>query len=237
MGRSKRFSKNETRIEKKEDIKSLSIDTMPKLLYISVSPQGPNSRSRAVADKYLKAFKEANPDVEVVERDLNAHPVPHLDGEALAAGYVPEEARSESQKAKHQLRVDLVNEIVGADEILLSTPMWNWNVPSVLKAYIDQIVVVGLLDPYSNKKLEGKRVTAVIACGGSYSPGSWHPEWDFETGYLKHVFTVLGATDVEVFRTEYCLAGIVPGMESLVEKKEESFTAAKAAAVARASKK
>ena len=207
---------------------------MPKLLYISVSPQGPNSRSRQVADEFLAAFKESHSDWEVVDRDLNANPVPHLDGVALTAGYVPEEQRSEEMKSKHQLRLDLVNEIVGADEIVLSTPMWNWNTPSVLKAYIDQIIIVGVLDPYTQKKLTGRRVTIIIACGGAYGPGSWHPEWDFESGYLRHVFTVLGATDVDVIRTEYCLAGIAPGMEALVDKKEESFQAAKAAATARA---
>ncbi len=209
---------------------------MPSLLYISASPQGPNSRSRGVADEFLKAYREKHADAKVIERDINAHPIPHLDGEAIGAGYVPEEARSASQKAKHQFRLDLINEIVGVNEILISTPMWNWAPPSVLKAYIDQIIIPGVLDVMQNKKLEGKRVTIVIAAGGSYSAGSWHPEWDHQSAYLKHIFTALGSADVEVIRTEYTLAGIVPGMESLVDKKEESHKEAIAAAVARAQK-
>jgi FMN-dependent NADH-azoreductase len=144
---------------------------MPKLLYISVSPQGDNSRSRALGTEFLSNFKESHADGEVIERDLNSNPVPHLDGEALTAGYLPEDKRSPGMTEKHNLRVTLINEIIGADEIVVSTPMWNWNTPSVLKAYIDQIVVVGMLDPYSHKHLAGKRVTVLIACGGAYGTG------------------------------------------------------------------
>jgi FMN-dependent NADH-azoreductase len=129
---------------------------MPYLLHIAVSPQGENSRSRALANEFIEAYKTAHPDHDVFNRDIDKEPVPHLDGEALIAGYLPEESRSEGMKSKHQLRLDLVKEITEADAIVVSTPMWNWSVPSVLKAYIDQIIVIGALDPYSNRKLEGK---------------------------------------------------------------------------------
>ena len=208
---------------------------MPYLLHISVSPQGDNSKSRALAHEFIEEFKASHPGVDVVERDLDKNPVSHLDGETLMAGYLAEDARSDAQNKKHNFRHELVNEIVGAQAIVVSTPMWNWNVPSVLKAYIDQIILIGALDPYSNKKLADKAVTILIASGGGYSEGSWHPEWDHETPYLKQVFTILGSTNVEAIRTEYCLAGIVPGMESLIEAKEKSFAESKVAARTRAS--
>merc|ERR1719487_776675 len=106
--------------------------------------------------------------------------------------------------------------------------------PSVLKAYIDQIVMPGVLDPYSCKKLAGKKITVLIACGSSYGPDAHHPEWDYESGYLKFIFSSLGSEDVQVIRTEFCLAGIMPGMESLIEKKTQSMVDAKAAAEVRA---
>ena len=187
-------------------------------------------------EDFLEEYKASLPDVEIVERDLDKHPVGHLDGETLMAGYLTEEQRSEAQNKKHNFRIELANEIINAHAILVSTPMWNWNVPSVLKAYIDQIILIGVLDPYSNKKLADKQVTILIASGGGYSEGSWHPEWDHETPYLKQVFHVLGATDIEAIRTEYTLAGVVPGMEALIEKKEQSFADSKAAARVRASK-
>lgn len=208
---------------------------MPSLLYVSASPQGDNSKSRNVADEFLKVYEKSHPNTKVISRDLNANPIPHLDGEAIYAGYVPEDQRAPTMQKKHQYRLDLIKEITSVDEILISTPMWNWNIPSVLKAYIDQIVMVGALDPYGNKKLAGKKVTIIIATGGAYGTGSHHPEWDFESPYLKHIFSVLGSDDVEIIRTEYTLAGVAPGMESLVDKKEQSFNDAKAAVGKRAS--
>lgn len=207
---------------------------MSYLLKIDVSPQGDNSSSLTVGKAFVAAFSAANPDVEIRVKDLAANPIPHLDGEGLFAGYVPEESRSDGMKTKHQLRLDLIQEIADAKSIVVTTPMWNWNVPSVLKAYIDQIVMPGQLDPYACKKLAGKKVTVLIAAGGSYGPDSHHPEFDFESPYLKHIFTSLGSEDVQIIRAEYCLAGIAPGMEGLIDKKAESMAEAKAAAEVRA---
>jgi FMN-dependent NADH-azoreductase len=206
----------------------------PYLLRVDVSPQGDNSTSRQIGNHFVTAFSEAHPDIEVRVNDLNANAVPHLDGEGIFAGYVPEDSRSDSMKAKYQLRLDLIKEITEAKAILVTTPMWNWSVPSVLKAYIDQLIIPGVLDPYGNKKLAGKKVTVVIAAGGAYGPGSHHPEWDFESGYLKFIFNSLGAEDIQIIRSEYCLAGIAPGMEGLVENKAQSLADSKVAAGVRA---
>lgn len=207
---------------------------MTYLLFITVSPQGDNSKSRALGDSFVEAYKAAHPGSEVVVRDLNASPINHLDGEAIFAGYVPPESQTPSQKEKEAYRANLIKEIVGAKDIVLASPMWNWNVPSVLKAYIDQIIKIGALDVYTNKHLAEKSVTILLACGGAYGPGSQHPEADFESGYLKHIFSALGSTNIQVLRTELTLAGVVPGMESLVDAKEKSFTENKEAAIARA---
>lgn len=100
------------------------------------------------------------------------------------------------------------------------------DVPIVLKAYIDQLVVAGVLN-FPSKSFSEVSVTILIACVGSYSEGSWHTEYDYMTGYMKFLFSNLGSEDVEVIRTEYTLAGVVPGMEGLVDKKAESLAAAK----------
>jgi FMN-dependent NADH-azoreductase len=207
---------------------------MSYLLYISVSPQGERSSSREVGAAFLAAYKAANPDDKIVERDLDANKIPHLDGEALMAGYVPAEARTPDQAKKHGLRMELAEEIMGAKSIVISTPMWNWSIPSVLKAYLDQIIIVGVLDPYGNKKLADKKVTLLIASGSAYSAGSWHPEWDHESTYIKFILGQIGATDIELVRAEYCLAGVAPGMEGLIDKRAESMAEAKVAAAARA---
>ena len=207
---------------------------MSRLLHVEVSPMGENSVSRKIASEFLATWKAQRPDGEVVHRDLNANPVPHLDAETIFAGYTPEDQKSPSMVAKQKARFELIDEILGVDEILISTPMWNWNLPSVLKAYFDQLVVPGVLDASGAQGLKGKKVTFVVSQGGSYAPGTPREGWDFMTGYLKHYATVLGSTDVEVILTELTYAGVVPGMENLVDKKEASIAAAKKLATERA---
>lgn len=207
---------------------------MTSLLHIEVSPSGENSVSRTVSAEFLAAWKEKNPTGAVISRDLNANPVPHLDADAIFAGYMAEGDRSSEMAKKFNFRQELVKEITGVTDILISTPMWNWSVPSVLKAYIDQIIIPGTLDGSGADGLKGKKVTIVIAHGGSYAPGAPRHGWDYATGYLKLVANALGATDVEVIIAELTLAGVVPSMESLIPMKEASLAKAIEAAKARA---
>lgn len=195
---------------------------------------GENSISRSISAEFLASWTAAHPGGAVISRDLNANPVPHLDAETIFAGYTPEGQQSESMARKHKERHALINEILSVDEILISTPMWNWTLPSVLKAYFDQLVVPGLLDASGAQGLAGKKVTFVVAQGGSYSPGTPREGWDFMTGYLRHFASVLGSTDVEIILAELAFAGVVPGMDDLIGMKEASIAAAKKLAHERA---
>jgi FMN-dependent NADH-azoreductase len=207
---------------------------MSTLLHLAVSPSGERSISRSISNEYIAAFIAANPEGKIITRDLAKTPVDHLDSETISATYTPAEVRTEDQHRRHENRIELAYEIRKVDEILVSTPMWNWNIPSVLKAYLDQIIVPGILmGKGENDSLNAKKVTIIVSQGGSYSSDS-RIGWDFLTGYLKHVFTVLGATDIQVVVSEFGLAGVAPGMESLVEKKDASITAAKEAVRIRA---
>lgn len=206
---------------------------MSKLLHIEVSPGGENSLSRTVSGEYLSVWKAAHPDGTVITRDLNETPLPHLDGEAIMAGFIPEAGHSESMAAKWGARQFLIEEISSVDEILISTPMWNWNVPSVLKAYIDNLIIPGVFDE-GTAPLAGKKITFVLAQGGSYTDGTPKAGWDWAAGYLQQFAAALGATDVELIRIEFGLAGFVPALEPFIGHKEASLAAAKVAAAARA---
>lgn len=204
------------------------------LLHIEVSPLGENSVSRGISQEFAAAWTAAHPEGRIVLRDLAAETVPHLDGEAIFAGLTPEDQRSESMAAKFNYRKELIAEITGADEIIVSAPMWNWSIPSVLKAYFDQIIMSGTLDASRARGLAGKKITFIVAQGGSYVDGAPRAGWDFATGYLKLIAQALGATDVEIIVAEYTLAGIAPGMESFVDAKAASIEAAKQTARNRA---
>jgi FMN-dependent NADH-azoreductase len=200
---------------------------MSDLLHIEVSPLGDHSISRSISKEFLAAYNAKNPNAVIVTRDLATESIPHLDGEALRAGSTPEADRSVSMQAKHEFRLVLVNEVIEAKHILISTPMWNFSVPSALKAWIDQMLIA------RTTKVTGK-VTIIVSQGGSYAEGAPRAGWDWETGYLKQVFNSLGATDVEIILSEFGLAGIVPAMADFVESKSASIAAAKSAAKERA---
>ena len=200
---------------------------MSDLLHLEVSPLGENSISRSISKEFLAAFKAKNLSAVIVSHDLSLDPVPHLDGETLIAGRIPEADRSAAMQAKYEYRSVLVNEVNAASHILISTPMWNFSVPSVLKAWIDQIIVSGVT------KVTGK-VTVIVSQGGSYAPGAPRAGWDWETGYLKQVFESLGATDIQIILSEFGLAGIVPALADFIDRKNESIAAAKVAAALRA---
>ncbi len=207
---------------------------MSTLLHIEVSPSGANSVSRSVAGEFVSAWQAEYPGGIVVLRDLAVNPAPHLDEESLKASFTPEDQRTEGMKSKLAYRMELIDEIKAADHIVIATPMWNWSVPSVLKAYFDQIILKGTLDANRAKGLTGKKVTYVVAQGSSYGPGAPREGWDHTTGFLRHIASVLGSDDIEIIVAEYTLAGVAPGMEAFTESKESSIASAKKAARLRA---
>lgn len=98
-------------------------------------------------------------------------PVVFLNAESTYGAYKPEDQRSESEKAQVGARLELAQELLSATDVVIATPMWNWNCPAVLKAYIDAIVIPGVLGA-GEGKLAGKRITVVISQGGAYGPGT-----------------------------------------------------------------
>jgi FMN-dependent NADH-azoreductase len=208
---------------------------MSHLLYIDVSPMGEHSVSRSIADAFVGAYTASHKDAAVIKRDLSVDPIPHLDGETIMAGYIPAEQRTPSQVAKQAFRMELVEEVKTSTQILIATPMWNWQVPSVLKAWIDQIIIPGVLDASSESATINPRVTVVVAQGGSYAEGAPRHGWDYLTGYIKQVFGSMGVKDIEVILAEFTLAGVAPGMETFVENKKASIAAAIEKAQKRAS--
>ncbi len=168
--------------------------------------------------------------------DLAATPVPHLTAEVLGAGYKAPDTWTPSEKDAVEKRHALVNQIIGAKDVTIVTGMMNWDIPSSLKAYIDNIIIPGTLDAYGCRKLAGKKITLFSSYGGyDYNEGA--SKWDdnFLHKYVKKIFVEkLGGEDFHEVATMLSLAGIAPGMEGFVEQKAKNIEAAKAAGLARA---
>lgn len=164
-----------------------------KLLHIDSSVLGDNSASRNLSAAIVAHLRAEQPGIEVVHRDLAAQTLPHFTP-VLAEGH-PCVARNG----------EILDEFLAADVVVVGAPMYNFTIPSQLKAWIDRILTAGKTFRYTDTGPEGlaggKRVIVASARGGIYSEGP-ASAIDFQENYLKHVFGFIGITDVEFVRAE-----------------------------------
>ena len=176
-----------------------------KLLHIDSSILGGNSASRALSAATAQQVAKANPGLEIVYRDLAAQPLPHLSGELFAArqGAVPEAPVIQNDILASQAVLD---EFLDADTVVIGAPMYNFGIPSQLKAWIDRIAVAGKTFRYGADGPEGlaggKRVIITISRGGLYGPGTPAAAFEHVESYLRSVFGFLGVTDLEIVVAE-----------------------------------
>lgn len=172
------------------------------VLKITSSARGQVSESTRLADNYITALRAVQPELKVVTRDLAADALPHIDGNVLGAFFTPAEQRTAEQQALIARSDALVAELLAADAIVLAVPMYNFGIPSTLKAYFDWIARAGVTFKYTPTGpvglLADKPVTVFAARGGLYQ-GTSH---DTQTGYLKDFLGFIGLKSVEFVYAE-----------------------------------
>lgn len=172
---------------------------MPTLLVVESSPRGDHSMSRGLTRMFVEDWLKNHPGGRIVERDLMESHLPFATMPWLGAYFTPLEQQTPEMKDLLRLSDELVSEILTADHIAIGTPVHNYNVPAVLKAYIDQIVRKGLTLGYSGEGLvHGKACTILMASGGVYTEGSPLRDRDIATTYLRLILKVIGIEDVTV---------------------------------------
>jgi FMN-dependent NADH-azoreductase len=176
---------------------------MTTLLQINASINNGNGQSSQLANQFVAAFHERRPKAKIVVRDVAAsEPVPHLNGERFGAFITKPEERSAAQHAVVAYSDSLINELKRADVIVLGLPMYNFGVPSQLKAYFDHVARVGVTFNYTDKGpvglLTGKKVFVFAARGGIYAG----TPLDTQTSYVRDFLRFLGMTDVEFVYAE-----------------------------------
>jgi FMN-dependent NADH-azoreductase len=178
---------------------------MPTLLEIQVSHRGPISVSRTLTGAFVEAWTKAHPDGEVITRDLARNDISYVDSSWIQAAFVPAGQRTPQMAAALRESDDLLAELVAADHVVIGTPMYNFGVPAVLKAYIDQIVryyvayaSASQVRSEYNGLLPDKTVKIIVASRDVYTPGSPLESSDFAGPYLKRIFAFMGITSVEV---------------------------------------
>jgi FMN-dependent NADH-azoreductase len=172
---------------------------MTKLLVIETSPRGDHSISRNMTRRFVAKWQAAHPDSEVVNRDLMETDLQFIGAPWLQAYFTPPEQHSPEMKAELRLSDELVGELLACDHLVIATPVYNYNVPAALKAWIDSIVRKGLTLGFDGKGLvTGKTATVLMASGGVYTESSPIRDRDIATHYLRMVLGVIGITDVTI---------------------------------------
>jgi FMN-dependent NADH-azoreductase len=179
---------------------------MPTLLRVDASSRPQGSHSRDLADFFVQQWTQANPQGEIIVRDLVREPIPHISEITIAGFYTPHAERDETLAGAIELSDRLIGEITAADVLLIDTPMYNFSIPSALKAWIDQVVRMGETFAFSPEDgftglVTGKQAFVVTATGAEFSNEALRP-MDFMTPYLTALLGFLGLTEVQLLCVE-----------------------------------
>jgi len=189
-----------------------------RILQIKSSVFNGNGQSSRLADEFVALLREQHPEAKLIQRDLVADPVPHLDGARAGALFAKPEERTPEQQAVIAYSDALIEELRRADVLVLGLPMYNFGVPSQLKAWFDHIARAGVTFKYTEKGavglLTGKKAYVFAARGGVYGDN------DAQTQFVRQFLGFLGITDVEFVYAE--------GLAISSESRNNSLIAAQA---------
>lgn len=180
----------------------MTTKTAPRLLQINTSLFAEAGNSSRLAENFVATWQARHADGTVTVRDLAKSPVPHLDAERITAFGTPAAQRSERQAAIVAESDVLIDELKSADVVVLGLPMYNFGVPSQLKAYIDHLARAGVTFRYTAtgpEGLVGDRKVYVLAARGGYYQGT---PLDTQTGFIKTFLNFIGIRDIEFVYAE-----------------------------------
>ena len=175
---------------------------MKTLLHVKSSLFGDQGQSAQLAGSFISRWTQENPDSSVIERDLAADPVPHLDAFRMGALNTPEADRSQEQQAVVDLADQLLSEVKAADVIVIGLPMYNFSVPSQLKSWFDHLARAGVTFQYTETGVQGliedRPVYLISTRGGVYGDeGS-----NMQISYVKQLLSFMGLNSQQLVVAE-----------------------------------
>lgn len=188
---------------------------MKTLLQIHTSLYSGNGQSSQLAERFVERWKKVNRDGRVVARDLAAEPVPHLTAERFGALLAKPEDRTAGQAAVVAESDALIDELASADVVVIGLPMYNFGIPSTLKAWIDHVARAGRTFRYTGDGSVGlltDRKTYLFAARGGQYRGT--PR-DTQSAYMTHFLNFIGIRDIEFVYAEGLALGDDPRYEAL----------------------
>lgn len=175
---------------------------MSTLLLIESSVRQRDSVSRQLSEEFVAQWRQANPGGRVLSRDLAREPLPHLDADLLGGWMKPAAEQSAAEQAALARSDQLIEELLAADVLVLGAPMYNFAIPSTLKAWLDHVLRAGVTFKYTEQGprglLQGKRAYVLTARGGLYAGGPL----DQQEPYLRQALGFIGIDDVQFVHAE-----------------------------------
>ncbi|MGF6591799.1 FMN-dependent NADH-azoreductase [Pseudomonas vranovensis] len=175
---------------------------MSRVLVIESSARQQDSISRQLTRDFVSQWQAAHPADQVTLRDLAVNPVPHLDGNLLGGWMKPEAQRNAQELQALARSNELTDEVLAADVLVLAAPMYNFTIPSTLKAWLDHVLRAGITFKYTETGpqglLTGKRAYILTARGGIHAGASS----DHQEPYLRQVMAFIGIHDVTFIHAE-----------------------------------
>lgn len=200
---------------------------MKNILHIISSPRTNGSASRTLGTAIEEKLQTAYPEHAITTLDLLKNPFPHLGEEQVDSWFIPAENRTPEQHEAVKRSDEAIEQLHASDIIVISVPIYNFGIPSALKAYIDHIARGGMTFRYSENGFEGlvknKKAYIAVASGSVFSEGDYQ-SYDFVVPYLKSVLGFIGITDISVFRAEGL--GLPHLQDTALEKGIESIVIA-----------
>ncbi|WP_371029780.1 FMN-dependent NADH-azoreductase [Pseudoclavibacter sp. JSM 162008] len=187
------------------------------LLRIDASLMPATSASRALGDLVEAEWVAAHPDSVVTRRNLVDSPIPADAWQnAVYAGFTPEEDRTEEQRAAVALATQLADELIDADALLFTVPLYNYGVSQHFKLWFD----LAYTDPRTNPgstTLNGKPATLATVLGGNYDEGTPKAGWDHSTPYLTRLLEDVWGLDLRVVQRPFTLVGVNPALDQFAD--------------------
>ncbi|KQS08278.1 FMN-dependent NADH-azoreductase [Curtobacterium sp. Leaf183] len=195
---------------------------MPTLLHIDSSADLAHSRSRALTAAFADAWRARGPEYTVTRRDLHTSPLPHLETSALHWAAGDRTSEESVDPAAEALRQEVIDELLAADAVVVGAPLYNYTVPSSLKAWIDRIHIPGVLAG-DVQPLAGRPVVTVVSRGGTYDAGTPTELWDHGSPVLEIVLaSALGMRHYPV-TVSATLADRLPDLAPLADHATAEF--------------
>jgi len=192
------------------------------ILRIDSATTGDNSVSRVLTQELTDHFTAKYPDATLVERDFESDPLPHLNNVTTGAIRLPAEAHTDEMKAAFPAERAVLDEFFASDIVIIGAPMYNFTIPSQLKAWLDRLGVPGVTFSYSEAGPEGlaggRKVYIVSSRGGAYEMDA---PFEHQETYLRDVFAFIGITDPVFIRAEKVGFGPEAKEQALADAKAE----------------